>query len=173
MVHAARASAPRATAPPSARHILIGSAAIKIARNSPENNTLNFSNRSKRACESRVGAIHPENQQSRFEGSAPQARFSHVLRSRNHDSPETYHAARFTHHQSPLTNHAFLIATRPELEINLTHSQQTRKPFLIATFSAISAPAPHLNNPLYGFLTATDPNSENWQSHENTRETIF
>jgi hypothetical protein len=30
--------------------ILIGSAAIKIARNSPENNALNFSNRSKRAC---------------------------------------------------------------------------------------------------------------------------
>jgi hypothetical protein len=56
------------------------------------------------------------------------------------------HVSRTTNHQSLLTNHAFLIATRPELEIELTHSQQTRKLFLIATFSAISAPAPHLAN---------------------------
>jgi hypothetical protein len=44
MVHAARASAARAMAPPSTRHFLIGLSAIKNARNSPENNALNFSN---------------------------------------------------------------------------------------------------------------------------------
>ena len=126
MVHAARASTARATALPSTRHLLIGRTAIRIARNSPENNALNFSNRPKRAC--------------------LRAPFSHVLRSKNHDSPVTCHASRFTDHQSLLTNHAFLIATRPELKIELTHSQQTRKLFLIATFSAISAPAPRLAN---------------------------
>jgi hypothetical protein len=66
----------------------------------------------------------------------------------------------------------FLIAIQI-LNIELTRSQQTRKHFLIATKFDISASVPHLNHSLYGFLTATDPNSENWQSHENTRETIF
>jgi hypothetical protein len=118
MVHAARASAARATAPPSTRHLLIGSTAIKIARNSPENNALNFSNRSKRA------SLRPP--------------FSHVLRPEIHDSRGTHHASRSTNHQPLLTNHAFLIATRPELKIKPTRSQQTRKLFLIATFSGVS-----------------------------------
>jgi hypothetical protein len=91
MLHAARASAPRAAAPPSPRQFLIDTSAIKIARNSPENNTLNFSNRSKIA-------------------SLP-APLAHVLHSKNHDSPVTYHRSRFTNHQSLLTSHAFLIAT--------------------------------------------------------------
>ena len=39
---------------------------------------------------------------------------------------------------SLLPNHGFLIATRQKLVIQLTRSQQTRKHFLIATFSAIS-----------------------------------
>src|ERR1700692_366448 len=39
---------------------------------------------------------------------------------------------------------AMLIGSRQLLEIELTRSQQTRKLFLIASFSAISAPAPHL-----------------------------
>jgi hypothetical protein len=113
MLHAARASAPRAAAPPSPRQFLIDTSAIKIVRNSPENNALNFSNRSKIAC-------------------LP-APFAHVLRSRNHDSPVTYHGSRFTNHQSLLTKRAFLIATQI-LETDLTPSQQTRKHFLIATF---------------------------------------
>ena len=49
---------------------------------------------------------------------------------------------------------AILIASRQILKIRLTHSQQTRKLFLIASFSAISAPArrgeplPHLTHHL-------------------------
>jgi hypothetical protein len=68
---------------------------------------------------------------------------------------------------------AILIATREILKIRLTRSQQTRKLFLIATFSPISAPAPHCDIPLRVFLTATDPNSEIWQTNENKREAIF
>jgi len=45
----------------------------------------------------------------------------------------------------PSTRH-FLIASRQILKIKLTHSQQTRKHFLIASFSATLAPAPHLTN---------------------------
>jgi hypothetical protein len=41
---------------------------------------------------------------------------------------------------------SFLISSRPGLEIELTLSQQTRKHFLISSFSAISAPAPLLAN---------------------------
>ena len=116
MVHAARASTASAPAPLPARHFLIGHAAIKNARNSPENNALNFSNRLKTANCS--------------------ARFSRVFRPQNHDSAVAGHGSRFTPHQSLLTNHAFLIASRQILKIDLTHSQQTRKHFLIASFSA-------------------------------------
>ena len=91
MVHAASASAPRAATPPSPRRFLIDSPAIRIARNSPENNTLIFSNRSKIA-------------------SLP-APFARALRSKNHDSRGRYHASRLTNHRSLLTSHAFLIAT--------------------------------------------------------------
>ena len=45
----------------------------------------------------------------------------------------------------PSTRH-FLIASRQILKIKLTHSQQTRKHFLIASFSASLAPAPHATN---------------------------
>ena len=124
MVHAARASTASARGPLSARDFLIGSAAIKNARNSPENNALHFSNRLKTANCS--------------------ARFSDVSRPQNHDSPVTHHASRFTNHQSRLTNHAFLIASGQILKIALTRSQQTRKHFLIASFSAASPPAPRL-----------------------------
>jgi hypothetical protein len=68
----------------------------------------------------------------------------------------TNHDSRGTYHQSLNTNHASLIASRPLLEIDLTHSQQTRKLFLIASFSAISAVAPQLNDGRREFLTATD-----------------
>jgi hypothetical protein len=62
--------APRA----STRHFLIGCAAIKNARNSPENNALNFSNPLKTANYS--------------------GRFSRVLRSKHQRSPVAYHASR-------------------------------------------------------------------------------
>jgi hypothetical protein len=92
--------------------------------------------------------------------------------------------ARFAAHNSPITSQKSAIAWShlrllslligsPLLEIELTHSQQTRKRFLTGGFFATSAPAPHINNRRHEFLAATDPNSENWQSHENTRETIF
>jgi hypothetical protein len=45
--------------------------------------------------------------------------------------------SRTTNRQSHFTTRAFLIATRPELEIELTRSQQTRNHFLIATFSRV------------------------------------
>src|SRR5271156_5624350 len=124
MVQAARAPTPSAPAASPTRHFLIGHAPIKNARNSPEYNALYFSNRLKTANCS--------------------ARFSRVLRSKNHDSPVARHRSRFTTHQSLPTNHAFLIASRQILEIELTPSQQTRKYFLIASFSASLAPAPHL-----------------------------
>jgi hypothetical protein len=91
MVHAARTSTARAPAPLSTRHFLIPRSEIKNARNSPENNALNFSNRPRKAC-------FP-------------ARFSHVLRSNNHQSRVTYRASRFTNHHLLLTNHAFLFDT--------------------------------------------------------------
>jgi hypothetical protein len=125
MVHAARASTARAPAPLSTRQFLIGHAAIKNRRNSPENNALNFSNRLKTANCS--------------------ARFSDVLSPKNHDPRVAGHESRFTTHRSLLTNRAILIASRQILKIELTRSQQTRKHFLIATFSRISAP--HLTNP--------------------------
>src|SRR5271170_3484157 len=53
---------------------------------------------------------------------------------------------------APLPTRHFLIASRQILKIKLNHSQQTRKHFLIASFSVISAPArrggpaPHLTH---------------------------
>jgi hypothetical protein len=90
MVHAARASTASAPAPLPTHHFLIGHAAIKNARNSPENNALDFSNRLKTAICS--------------------ARFSQVLRPR--ESRFTGRGSRFITHQSRLTNHAFLIASQ-------------------------------------------------------------
>src|ERR1700733_2774155 len=99
MVHAARASTASARGPLSNRHFLIGHAAIKNACNSPENNALNFSNRLKTAnC---------------------RARFSHVLRSRNHQSRIAGHVSPSTNHQSPLPNHAFLFNTNKPHRITI------------------------------------------------------
>ena len=135
MVHAARASVNRAaarlilrsgsaaskgssTAAPSTRQFLIGRSAIRIARNSPENNALNFTNRPTIGCSE----------------------------------------AQFTAHNSPITSQESAIVSShplflslliggPLLEIELAHSQQTRKHFLIGGFFASSAPAPHRTNP--------------------------
>src|SRR5580693_1935925 len=63
-----------APAPLPSRHFLLPRSGIKNARNSPENNALNFSNRLKTANCS--------------------ARFSRVLRSRIHHSPVTHHVSR-------------------------------------------------------------------------------
>src|SRR5580658_10669621 len=61
------------------------------------------------------------------------------------------------------TQRPILIASRQILKIHLTHSQQTRKHFLIASFSAVSAPArrggpaPHLtHHRLTSFLFRTN-----------------
>ena len=81
MVNAARTSIASAPAPPSTRHFLIGCAAIRNARNSPENNALHFSNRLKTANCS--------------------ARFSQVLRSNNHDARHFY-SIQITLTKSPL-----------------------------------------------------------------------
>jgi hypothetical protein len=51
------------------------------------------------------------------------------------------HVSRTSNHQSPCTTRAFLIASRQLLEIELTNSQQTRKLFLIASFSAVLSAA--------------------------------
>jgi hypothetical protein len=126
VVHAARAYTAGTPAPLPARYFLIGCAAIKNARNSPETNALHFSNRLKTANCS--------------------ARFSRVLRSQNHESPVAPHGSPFTTYQSRLANHAVLIASRQILRIKLTRSQQTRKHFLIASFSAASPPAPRLTH---------------------------
>jgi hypothetical protein len=136
MVNAAHASTAGAPAPPSALHLLISRSAIKNARNSPENNALNFSNWPKSAC--------------------LRARSSPVLRAKKHESRVAGHGSRFTTHQSLLSNHAFLIATQI-LELDLTPSQQTRKLFLIATKFDISPP--HLTNhhsPIAPFLFDTN-----------------
>jgi hypothetical protein len=99
MVHAARASTASTPAPLSTRHFLIGHAAIKNVRNSPENNALHFSNQLKTAICS--------------------ARFSRVWRSRNHQSRIAGHASPSTNHQSPLTNHAFLFNTNKPHRITI------------------------------------------------------
>jgi hypothetical protein len=85
-----------APAPLSTHHFLIGCAAIKNARNSPENNALHFSNRLKTAICS--------------------ARFSRVLRSNNHESRVARHRSHFTTHQSLLSNRAFLIASERNIK---------------------------------------------------------
>ena len=53
---------------------------------------------------------------------------------------------RFTTYQSPLTTNAFLIATAKLLEIKLTHSQQTRKHFLIRTIRPTFTSVPLLTH---------------------------
>jgi hypothetical protein len=84
--------------PLSTRQFLIGCAAIKNARNSPENNALHFSNRLKTANCS--------------------ASFSCVLRSNNHDSRVARHGSRFTTHQSPITQFQWLVSEILKIEAN-------------------------------------------------------
>ena len=110
-----RGASPTHPASPVTSHcdFLIDSTAIRNARNSPENNIITFSNRSKIVCW--------------------RAHF-------------TLLASLFSAWLSQLAE--FLIATRI-LEIGLTHSQQKRKHFLIATFSAL----------FNGFAQITEPRS--------------
>src|SRR5271156_3688740 len=75
------------------RAILIGSSPIKNSRISLKTHAMFFS-------ESRYSAIHPENRQCRFEGSAPPARFARAWRTTNHESRVAGHGSRFTTPQS-------------------------------------------------------------------------
>jgi hypothetical protein len=65
----------------------------------------------------------------------------HGSRATGHEPQHPDPPSLITHHHPPIT--AFLIATQL-LEIHLTYSQQTRKRFLIATFSSCLAQAPRL-----------------------------
>jgi hypothetical protein len=82
-----------------------------------------------------------------------------------------------SYHPSFVTHDChFLIASHEILEIHLTPSQQTRKRFLIASFSAAFAQASHPASPnslIVPFLTATHPDSGISQTHESKREKIF
>jgi hypothetical protein len=149
MLHAARASVNRATARFSLRS---GSAASKGSAATPPSPNQSI------AKHNRKPAQLAENKHQRPKSIASFCRCVAV----------SQHVLTF---QSQVPQ--FLIASRPGLEIELTPSQQTRKLFLIASFSASLPRAPLFNNRLHKFLTATDPNSENWQSHENKREKIF
>jgi hypothetical protein len=118
MLHAARASAGRAATPPARNESL--------------------------AKHNRKPAQLTENKHQRAKSIAS---FCHDLSAppphpTNHDSQGTYHASRFINHQSLLTHRAFLISSRPVLEIELTRTQQTRKHFLISSFYASLARAP-------------------------------
>jgi hypothetical protein len=77
-------------------------------------------------------------------------------------------------HQSLLTTHGFLIASRQLLEIELNFSQQTRKQFLIASFSGISEFAPCLTNhssPIAPFLFDTNERArKNLTCSQQTRK---
>jgi hypothetical protein len=103
------------TLAPRTRPFLINYAAIRIARKFHKNNVLAFSDRLKFACS---GAV-----------SSPYQR------------PVTNHEAFLASSHARFSR--LLIATQI-LEIKPTRSQQTRKHFLIATFSGNSAPEPHL-----------------------------
>jgi hypothetical protein len=65
------------------------------------------------------------------------------------------HVPGFAVHESLLTDQAFLIAARPELEIELTRAPSVRKHFLIASGFTMFLSAPHRDNPLHKFLIAT------------------
>ena len=102
---------------PHTHQFLIDFAAIRNARNFHKNNALAFSKRLKFA---RSGAV-----------------------SSQYQPPVTNHEAFLASSHARFSQ--LLIATQI-LEIKPTRSQQTRKHFLIATFSGNSAPAPHLSH---------------------------
>jgi hypothetical protein len=112
------------------RGFLIGSTAIKNARNYPKNNIMTFSNWSRIAC----------------------------LR------------AHFALPASLPTNHfsapaEFLIATGPELKFDVTHSQETRKLFLIATFSPVFSGFARTAGPRSTGLTRDDRSETRAELH--------
>jgi hypothetical protein len=141
MVHAGRAPVNRArarfvlrsgsaaskggsAAPPSTRQFLIGRAAIKNARNSPESHALYFSDRPIK----RPLAIYFASRKSSITTSDHRSRAARVA------NP----LARAGLPNPPHT--PTLIATRRKLEIELTHSQETKKHLPIATFYGSFAP---------------------------------
>jgi hypothetical protein len=81
------------------------------------------------------------------------------------------HVSRATNHQSHRTACAFLIATQL-LEIELTSSQQTRKLFLIATFSAILGWRREFANQEIGVpRRARDTNHDSQVTNRDSRDT--
>jgi len=183
MVHTARASVNRATA----RFILrSGSAASKGSSTTPPS-----THRSKINHHQLVSVLPAisNRRNLQLESSVTSRKQTTAPNSNRHkfgpNSAPALEAPAVTTHASPITAPKsvtvssiplfpnFLIASRQLLDIELTHSQQTRKHFLIASFSAISASAPHRKNPVRIFLTATGPDSEICQPHGSKRETIF
>jgi hypothetical protein len=75
-------------------HFLIDSSAIRNARNSSAINTKPISNRSKIACR--------------------RARFSHVLRSKNHQSRATGRGSLPTNHESRITSHGIIVLSNAQ-----------------------------------------------------------
>jgi hypothetical protein len=137
MVHDARASVNRATA----RFILrSGSAASKGSSPAPPSPIQSLAK-----C-NRKPAHLTENKYQRSKSIASSCRnlSTPPPHATKHDSQGTDHASRFTNHRSLPTHDAFLIATQI-LNLDLTHSQQTRKHFLIATKYDSSARASALH----------------------------
>jgi hypothetical protein len=157
MVHAARASVNRAKARftlrsrrwrirrvgATARLILrSGSAASKGSSATPPSPNQSLAKLNRKSTQ----LTENKHQRSKSIASFCRSLFAPPPYPTHHDSRSTCHASRLTNHQSLFTSHAFLISSRPGLEIELTRSQQTRKLFLISSFSALSALAPHLTN---------------------------
>jgi hypothetical protein len=54
-----------------------------------------------------------------------------------------------------------------------TITSDPNQSLVFVAFLGIAARLPALKSRIAGVLTATDPDSENWQSQENKREKIF
>jgi len=106
-------------------HLLIGSAAIRNARNSCAINTKYSSNRYKFGCLR-----------------ARCSRFFHSTNHQPHRATQPFLIAGACATFAPAPLRAFLIGTPFRLKSDLTHSQQTRKHFLIGTIRPTLAPAP-------------------------------
>jgi hypothetical protein len=121
MAHVARASTAGAPALLSTHHFLIGCAPIKNARDSPENNVLDISNRLKKC----------EFQRAFFTRFALQ------------ESPFASDVSRFAIHQSLLTNHALFIASRQNIKNRANPHTTNEKTFSNRHFFAHFGAAPH------------------------------
>ena len=177
MVHAARASQSRATAPPlppSTRHFLIAGEKIlktELTPSVPSPNAFPI-----------AGDLLP------FSPAAPRIsnRYTKLLEIELTSSQQTRKyfliAIICPTFFSPVPLRAILIGTPRRLEIDLTHSQQTRKDFLIGTICPIfffvrAAPHPSLvtdhSSPPHLISIRYEWNPQNRRSVENKGETTF